>query len=269
MPSNVDRNMFNMPDYSSAEEMTLRQNFYDATSCYLIFNDSLYDREITTPAGTVEEPVILDMKYEVTGRKKDELRFTLLQAEEEKELAADFIENEILPRIGLVFYPYAFFLVDEFYMREADISWGDLGPEEKRAAYAGYYATLVAYDNVMEMDEVERYKYIRSIVEVIMVDRYAELDDSEYAEFYQYSESFYGSYPDYNESVMELGFLETFLYSWTYSFYDRKNDLWAYVMEIFSLTEEGFKAKYAEWPIVLQKQEALVKIFERNGVQVY
>ena len=47
-PSYVDRNMFNMPDYSSAEEMALREAFYEKTSCYLIFNDTLYDREVTT-----------------------------------------------------------------------------------------------------------------------------------------------------------------------------------------------------------------------------
>ena len=44
VPSNNDRNMFDMPDFSSEEEMKVRRDFYDATSCYLIFNDSLYYR---------------------------------------------------------------------------------------------------------------------------------------------------------------------------------------------------------------------------------
>ena len=40
-------------------------------------------------------------------------------------------------------------------------------------------------------------------------------------------------------------------------------------METFSMTEKEFEEKYAAWPIVLQKQKALVKILERNGITVY
>lgn len=267
-PSNVDRNMFNMPDYSSEEEMALRQSFLEATSCYLIFNDSLYNREVTTPSGTTVEPVILNLSYEVTGTQEHAFRFTLLKDMAKKERAVTFLEDEVLPRINPIFYPYSFFLVDEFYMQEAD-SYGELSPEEARAAYTCYYTTLVACTGLDEMDETERYLHIRGIVEGIMVRRYTELDDSEYADFYQYSESLYGSYPDYDETVLEIGFLETFQGSWTMSFYERENDLLAYVQEIFALTEEEFDEKYADWPRVLEKKEALVKIFERNGVQVY
>ena len=54
-------------------------------------------------------------------------------------------------------------------------------------------------------------------------------------------------------------------------FWSKKYDLLAYVTEIYSLTEEEFDAKYdkEKYPIVHQKKEALVKIFERNGVRVY
>lgn len=267
-PSYVDRNMFNMPDYSSAEEMALREAFYEKTSCYLIFNDTLYDREVTTPAGTALEPVVLDLTYEVTGRQEHVFRYTLLKDIADKERAMVMLEDEVLPRIDTLFYPYSFFIVDEFFEQEAD-TWGELSPEEKRGGYTSYYATVVSYDGFDEMSGEERNKHIREIVEAIMVRRYTELDDSEFADFYQYSEALYGSYPSYNEFVMEIGFLETFLTSWTMSFYDRDVDLLAYVMEIFALTEEEFDEKYGEWPLVMQKKEALVKIFERNGVQVY
>lgn len=77
VPSNNDRNMFDMPDFSSEEEMKVRRDFYDATSCYLIFNDSLYYRNITTPSGSDPECVILDLKYQVKGTSEDALlRYT-------------------------------------------------------------------------------------------------------------------------------------------------------------------------------------------------
>ncbi len=71
VPSNNDRNMFDMPDFSSEEEMKVRRDFYDATSCYLIFNDSLYYRNITTPSGSDPECVILDLKYQLKGTSED------------------------------------------------------------------------------------------------------------------------------------------------------------------------------------------------------
>ena len=35
------------------------------------------------------------------------------------------------------------------------------------------------------------------------------------------------------------------------------------------MTNEEFEQKYAKYPIVLQKQDALVRVLERLGVQVY
>mgnify|MGYP000255990306 FL=1 len=42
-------------------------------------------------------------------------------------------------------------------------------------------------------------------------------------------------------------------------------------MEVFALTKEEFDEKYDKelYPLVDQKKEALVKIFERLGVKVY
>ena len=49
----------------------------------------------------------------------------------------------------------------------------------------------------------------------------------------------------------------------------KKEDLLGYILEIFSMTGQEFEEKYAEYPLVLQKQKALVKILEKNGVSVY
>ena len=109
VPSNNDRNMFDMPDFSSEEEMKVRRDFYDATSCYLIFNDSLYYRNITTPSGSDPECVILDLKYQVKGTSEDALlRYTYLKDMKDKELAAKFAKEKILPRLAPAFYPYTF-----------------------------------------------------------------------------------------------------------------------------------------------------------------
>ena len=76
----------------------------------------------------------------------------------------------------------------------------------------------------------------------------------------------YGEYQSYEEAPMELGFLDAYtMFGW----YQKEEDIKGYIYEIFSMTEEAFKEKYAAWPIVLQKQEVLVEILEKNGVTVY
>lgn len=144
-------------------------------------------------------------------------------------------------------------------------------PEVEQSAYAGYNASLVAYKHFYDMDEAAQYAYSRSVIAILMTKNYTQVKDSEYNDFYQYSQEQYGIYPDYEDTPLEVGFLETFRYDWVRSFYDKKYDLLAYVMEVFALTKEEFDEKYDKelYPLVHQKKEALVKIFERLGVKVY
>ena len=50
-PSGEEQNMFASPDFSTEEEMAIRDNFFEKTGIYLIFNDSLSWREVETPSG--------------------------------------------------------------------------------------------------------------------------------------------------------------------------------------------------------------------------
>ncbi|WP_065218985.1 MULTISPECIES: hypothetical protein [Butyricimonas] len=271
-PSHADRNMFDMPDFSTEEEMSLRRDFFDKTKCYLIFNDSLYYRPRITPGSSEPECVVLDLKYQVTGSGEDILlRHTYLKNMQDKELAAKFAKEEILACLSPAFYPYAFFMVDQFFVQEASRWSDDYEPEEERVAYAGYNATLVAYNNYYQLDKVAQKSYKRAVIAVIMTKNYTQIDDKEYESFYQYSQDLYGEYPDYEDTPLEVGFLETFRYDWNRTFYYKQNDLLAYVMEVFALTKEEFNEKYdkEKYPIVHQKKEALVKIFEKHGITVY
>ena len=51
-PTNTERNLFDLPDFSSEQEMEIRQrNFHASTGVYL-FNDSWGWQEVMTPQGT-------------------------------------------------------------------------------------------------------------------------------------------------------------------------------------------------------------------------
>ena len=117
-PSGLDQNMFSSSDFSSPEEMTIRQNFRDETGIYLIFNDSLCWREVKTPQGIYRRCEMLNLNYELSAMLSDTFRYTLLDDIQVKQRMADFLKVEILPMLPKVMYPYSFFVVDEFYFSE-------------------------------------------------------------------------------------------------------------------------------------------------------
>ena len=67
-PTNTERNLFDLPDFSSEQEMEIRRNFHASTGVYLLFNDSLGWREVTTPQGTYTTCDILDLNYNITSK---------------------------------------------------------------------------------------------------------------------------------------------------------------------------------------------------------
>lgn len=281
-PSYNDRNMFDMPDFSSPEEMKIRKDFYEETGCYLIFNDSLYYRNLTTPQGSDPELVVLDLKYQISGTTDDTpIRYTLLQNMEDKELAAKFLKEEILPWLSPAFYSYTFFMVDKS-LKTVNLgsSWFPNWQEIPAEAYAGYNATLVAYDDFYSKDEAGRYVYKRKVMRTLVEKNHTQIKESEYDDFYNVLSKYYDKRPerkdeegkgDYEETVWEVGYLTTYQGNMYQDFWTKKYDLLAYVTEIYSLTREEFDEKYDKelYPLVHQKKDALVKIFERHGVRVY
>ena len=47
------------------------------------------------------------------------------------------------------------------------------------------------------------------------------------------------------------------------------NDISAYIWEMFAMTKEEFDEKWGAYPLILERRDALVDIFERNNVRVY
>ena len=52
-------------------------------------------------------------------------------------------------------------------------------------------------------------------------------------------------------------------------FQSKEYDLKAYVEEIFKLSEAEFRETYAEYPIIIDKMEEMVKVLHKHGVKVY
>lgn len=263
-----DRNLFDLPDFSSPEEMELRRSFQKETGSFLLFNDSLGYVERYTPQGTLRMCEVLDLNYEITSITRHVFNFTYLRDFTKQQKAVDWLAEEVLPMLPLIFRPQAILLTDDFLCAEyISDGWGSyLKPEEMMAALSTYYALIVGCNNLFDMDRDERYAYSREVVMRILRRSIVNLEEKELTDFYQYSDGYYDTYYSGSESK-DVGFLKGVVTN--YYYYQKDKDLQAYIYEIFTMTKEEFTEKYADWDLVLKKRDALVKILEKNGIIVY
>ena len=264
-PSGIEQNMFASPDFSSEEEMAIREDFREQTGIYIVFNDSLCWREVETPQGAYQMCEMLDLNYELSSMSRNEYTYTLLSDIQKKKAMADFVREELLPLINKALYPYAVFIVNDFGMTLDTGGWTgnmDLGTV---AAWACFKATIIGENGVLQMSEAEKEAYKRQFVRGILFRNYDMLDESAYAEFYSYCEGLYGEWISSSEAE-SVGFLLSYTST---SYYEQEYDVRGYILEVFSMTREEFDEKYADYPVILQKRDALVRGLEANGMTVY
>lgn len=271
-PTHIDRNRFNVADFSSPEEMEVRNHFHEKTGCYIVFTDSLAKRESVTPAGNYVFIDTLDLNYAASSRTQHVFDYTLLPTLAEREAAADFLADEVLPRIDSVWWPYSFFVVDslKFTRRVLDGQSNEMRPTVVMGSWACYSTTIVGCNGLFEMDATEREACAREIQKGMVLGMYTELDSVDYADFYAFSTDYYANYGQLDQEYVdeeELGFLPGV---WVRAYwYGRENDVAAYIYEIFSMTKQEFDEKYGKWQIVLDKRDAMEKILEGHGIKVY
>ncbi len=69
--------------------------------------------------------------------------------------------------------------------------------------------------------------------------------------------------------LRHAGYLPTYDIGWGGpDFHSKEYDLKAYVEEIFKLSEVEFRETYAEYPIIIDKMEEMVKVLHKHGVKV-
>lgn len=277
-PSNIDRNRYNVSDFCTPEEMEIRNEFYEKIGSYIVFNDSLTKREAVTPAGTYIFVDTIDLNYAASYRTQHEFYYTKLSTIDEKRAAADFLADEVLPRLDTAFYPYSFFVVDSLIMVRMQVDWQDgLADPEALGSWVCYSTTVVALNGLFETDAAGREAQIRDIQRGILINEFnTVLDSLDYVDFLKLSDEF--RYVSANEGAEEEGvnmdvwyYMHGFLWP-VWSSQDPQNwtnDISAYIWEMFAMTKEEFDEKWGAYPLILERRDALVDIFERNNVRVY
>ena len=270
-PSNdqLEVNFFAVPEGATGEEAELRRKFFDKTGVYLLFSDTLGCRNITTLSGeTIVEWQVVDLMWNMnTNSFADSLGFFPYQVIGKKEAAAKFVQDELLTGLPELFYPYSILLTERLVLFEN--FYGTYVPGEV-AVYSRMQATAIALGDIATASDEEKETLKNEIMKAMIVNNLSLIKDSDLAVFYSYSTDYYDiSSWNVPFPVESVGFLPTYASSWMVTFNTKSLDVLAYVEEIFNLSETKFRETYAEYSVVIEKMEEMVKVLRKYGVNVY
>lgn len=264
-------NFFAVPEEATGEEAELRRSFFNETGVYLLFNDTLGVREVPTLSGTTSADLqVIDFFWTMNPGDyyADSLEFFYYRDLAVKEAAARFLQDEVLADLPELFYPYSLLLVNGGVL--FNNNYGTYDPGVNISVLPALQATAIAVGDVANLSQEEKDNLETEIVKEIVVSRISLIPEEEFTAFYSYSEEYYDVYSwDLPDPFALAGFLDTYYYDWGVTFNSREYDKLAFVEEVFDLTEDEFRATYADYPIIINKMEEIVKVLNKYGVNIY
>lgn len=289
--STLRYNDFLRPEGETEEISALQEEFYRQEGVYVLFNDTLSRQYLgDDPQGN---PCYsyhrIDMTYSLTGSSRDAFEYTYLETDAEKQNAARFISEQLLPRLSEENRPYSVLLVNA--ITQYTDNYGTMMAQSP-AVYSGWQCTAIAVEGVDAMDEQEMTLYQRSLLKAIVNNKMATVDESVFAEFYSFCLPYYGTFgysyddPDLEGTNSEMadylqanyptlkdlgllsayGYMDNASFKAFFNFKAKEYDLSDYIDAIFSSTKEEFLAENADYPIVIEKYNILRGIIADLGV---
>ncbi len=281
--STLRYNDFLRPEGESDEIYALQEEFYRDEKVYVLFSDTLSRQYLgdDLAGNPCYSYHVIDMAYSLTGYIQDKFKYEYLETDAEKRSAAQFIQEQLLPRLSENNRPYSMLLVNSITQYTNQYT-GMVAVSPAPVVYSGWQCTAVAVGGVNEMDDAELAVYQRSLLKAIVNNKMATVDESVFAEFYSFCDSYYGTFgmnteeayylKEHYPTLKDLGFLSAYgymdnaYYEAFYNFKAKEYDLSDYIDAIFSSTKEEFMAENADYPIVIEKYNILREIIADLGV---
>ena len=264
-------NFFAVPEDATGEEADLRRDFFENTGIYLLFNDTLGIRETPTLSGEmVNEPQVLNFSWSMTSTNTypDSLVFDYFQDITQQTASAQFLQEVVLPALPELFYPYSLLLVRGGIL--FNNNYGTYDPGVEISVLPALQAMAIALGDVTNLSAEEKDNLEAEIIKEFVTSRIDLIPEEEFVAFYSYSEEYYDAYSwDLPDPYALAGFLDTYRYDWSVTFNSRKYDKLAFVEKVFEISEDEFRATYAEYPIIVNKMEEIVKVLNKYGVNIY
>lgn len=264
-------NFFAVPEDATGEEADLRRAFFENTGIYLLFNDTLGVRETPTLSGeTAKDPQVVNFSWSMTNTNTypDSLVFDYFQDIAQQTAAAQFLQKEVLPTLPELFYPYSLLLVHSGVL--FNNNYGTYDPGVDISVLPALQATAIALGDIVHLNQEEKDNLEAEIIKEIVISRIDLISEEEFAAFYSYSEEYYDAFSwDLPDPFALAGFLDTYYYDWGVTFNSREYDRLAFVEKVFEISEDEFRATYADYPIIINKMEEIVKVLNKYGVNIY
>lgn len=281
--STLRYNDFLRPEGESERISALQESFYRDEKVYVLFSDTLSSQYLGDDlhGNPCYSYHVIDMAYSLTGYSQDKFKFVYLESDAEKESAAQFIRENLLPRLSENNRPYSVLLVNT--IAQYVNNYGTMtAVSPAPVVYSGWQCTAIAVEGVGEMDDAEQALYQRSLLKAIVNNKMATVDESVFTEFYSFCLPYYGTYgmdteeafylKEHYPTLKDLGLLSAYGYMDNayfeafYNFKAKEYDLSDYIDAIFSSTKEEFLAENADYPIVIKKYNILREIIADLGV---
>ena len=264
------------------EESVLRRNFYDEEKCYLLFNDTLQSEKLSTSYAGNDAYFVetVDLGYKIGATSTyNQYQFQYMQSIEEKEAAAAFLQEYIMPHLGKSLRPFSWLLVNQ--VSSYDI-YTYMTTQYKLVV--GERCIAISLNGILSMSDAAKESLAKEIFASYLGEKFAQ-QESALTSFYEpvahLHDSYIGDLGLNNYNVMnwmnengfvspiityklDLGYYVLILYST--SMCPSKNlDVSDYTNLIFTYTMDEIRAQYGAYPLIVERAEILNNLIVKLG----
>ncbi len=246
-------------DHSFSAE--LRRSFKEQTGSYLLFSDTLQHKflGVNINGNSIFFTEQLDPTYIVgqSNSSNSKYRFTNLENDEQKQMAVDFVKEQILPHVTNKLIPYSWFLCKGIK--------ADTNAAQDATVYtaSGQRCIVISFNLLLRKKPIDKTVYANTVLQEI-IGQLAVNNMDAFKDFLAYCKPYYGQNlpeEDLNkDDFLKMGFKS----SPTISFPNQEDDLKDFVSSILANSQEEIEKEYADYPIILEKfriaKETLVKL---------
>lgn len=257
----------------------LQQDFYEATGCYLLFNDTLRHEYagLDVYGNPYYDTELVDLNWNLTSVGDAHFLFEYLETLEEQMECKDFLENYLLPYFQSAL-PYAFLVVKEI----DQYSYSNGVPEfEYSPVSAGCINCVAVTLNGLWEEGVDKEAYAEEMLYEVMLGSWGgdpsdsyyggraydffEVNEYDYEEDKYWYDIPYGLGDEYMELFYDEGFLVNTAEE---TLPTASEDAFSYIKACLTMTDEEFREKFGDYDKVIKKYEIIKPLVDATGIKL-
>lgn len=278
-PSDAEDNLLTVKDNPADPTDHAIYQFFQSTGIPCFYNDTLSKKTQVDINGTVHTSVTLLKVYYSPGYGVDtRLHYSMPDVKSTVVPMLNLIKNELLPQIPTSVPLRSILFVDEMYLfKDMPIPYGE--NLDYPAAFAGFSGLVLKVVNPDTMDAASRKRWAGLALAALCFKKMTNTPSIDLpATFYSisrdafqneiYYTEFTGWYPDGSKVPEDFGILDHTAFLEFILTCSEQEDLKIYLNELFSYSKTELAAKYAAYPVVIQKLDVLRPLVASIGFKI-